>query len=241
MLRTVFQVAAGMVLLAGCAGYGETDRTASVPAPAVTASAPGTVGVPAVVTPIPPTPAEIPSAPGTIGVPAQISRPAPPPAVTGTGAGGAIGTARSSDQLFVAQAADGSRREIWLSRLALDRSQNPAVRDFAQQMINQHQQLDQQLAQVASQDGFGLPAQPTISSRQVTQTLSQESGDRFDRDYTAQMVEDHLRALSLFKEAARRATDPNIRAFAHSAVPHLQAHLQRAEELNQTVAETAAR
>ena len=142
---------------------------------------------------------------------------------------------RSADALFVADAAHGSAAEIRLSRIALDRSDNAAIRDFAQQTIRQHERLNQELARVAADQGFGLPTRPPAATERLAQALARESGPRFDHDYMAQMVNDHIRALSLFDQASRTVRNPSIRALVERTVPDLQAHLQRAQELNQTV------
>lgn len=149
--------------------------------------------------------------------------------------------ARSADALFFAQAAHGSTGEIRLSRMALDKSSDPAVKEFARQMIDDHVQLNAQLAELAEREGQGLPSRPTNHMEQLAQRFARESGDRFDRDYMAQMVNDHIRTLSMFDQAARTASDPSVRAFAESKVPELQAHLQKAQELNEALGSTAGK
>jgi predicted outer membrane protein len=46
-----------------------------------------------------------------------------------------------------------NQAEVEISRIAAERSQNPQVKQFAQQMVNDHQQAVQQLQQVAGRQG----------------------------------------------------------------------------------------
>ena len=62
-----------------------------------------------------------------------------------------------TDQQFVSQAAQGSDKEIYLSQLALQKSQNSDVRHFAQEMIRDHSKSNTQLAQIASREGLSMP------------------------------------------------------------------------------------
>ena len=45
------------------------------------------------------------------------------------------------------------------------------------------------------------------------------------------MVKDHEDALKLAKEAASEAKDPDVKALAEKATPHIQKHLEMARQL----------
>jgi putative membrane protein len=64
---------------------------------------------------------------------------------------------KHADKRFLSKAAESSQREVALSQLAAQRASNAQVRDFAQQLVAEHTQLDQQLAQLAQQKGVALP------------------------------------------------------------------------------------
>lgn len=62
-----------------------------------------------------------------------------------------------TDQQFVYKAALGGQKEIMLSQLALEKSQNDEVKNFAKRMITDHSQVGQQLAQIAQTKGLTVP------------------------------------------------------------------------------------
>ncbi len=59
----------------------------------------------------------------------------------------------------------GNEEEIALSKLALEKAENPQVKEFAQKMINDHQQLSQQLQQFASRKSIKLDTTSTDAAR----------------------------------------------------------------------------
>ncbi len=91
-------------------------------------------------------------------------------AATGSGADGTANTStarsemgmsgRSSlkhgDKRFLDQVAKGSKLEVAIAQLGTQRATNPQVRDFAQQLVTDHEHLNQQLAQLARQKGVML-------------------------------------------------------------------------------------
>jgi len=65
---------------------------------------------------------------------------------------------RLTSQQFAEKAAIGGQKEIRLSQIALQRSDNSDVKTFAQQMIQDHSEVGRQLMQVARTKGIQLPA-----------------------------------------------------------------------------------
>jgi len=72
---------------------------------------------------------------------------------------GASGTT-SGDQLkwgdkrFVKKVAEGGQLEIAIAQLAADRATNADVKSFAQQLVNDHQEMSQKLEQLAQNKGL---------------------------------------------------------------------------------------
>jgi putative membrane protein len=67
-------------------------------------------------------------------------------------------------QAFVNDAAIGGRKEIRLSQLALDRSQNAEVRNFATRMVKDHSAANNKLGTIARQEGLSCPATNTFAA-----------------------------------------------------------------------------
>ncbi len=121
---------------------------------------------------------------------------------TGTGAQSeypVIRGANTPDQ-FVRKAAIDNQAEIALSQLAVQRAQDPQVKQFAQQMVDQHKQAGDQLKQIASASGLQVPDQLDRKHQKEQQKLSQLNGAAFDRQYLKDMVKAHKQMASLLKD-----------------------------------------
>jgi len=69
----------------------------------------------------------------------------------------AISQEQMTDQQFVYKAALGGQKEITLSQLAIDKSSNEEVKQFAKKMISDHSQVSQELTKVAQAKGLTMP------------------------------------------------------------------------------------
>src|SRR4051794_10942820 len=68
---------------------------------------------------------------------------------------------------FMAQAASGDQFEIQSSQLALQMSQNPAVRNFANMLIVDHTRLSQAMAAAAASAGLTPPPPALLPPQQA--------------------------------------------------------------------------
>ena len=136
---------------------------------------------------------------------------------------------------FVGDVARGNMAEISLSQVALQRSQNDAVKQFAQMMVTDHTAASTELQTLATSKNITLPTAMDQKHQSVMTKLGGESGADFDRDYMKQMVNDHEKMLSLLQKQADKGTDADTKAFAARMVPIVQGHLTAARNLNGTV------
>jgi putative membrane protein len=128
------------------------------------------------------------------------------------------------------KAAQGGIAEVQMAQLALNKSTNDQVKQFAQQMIDQHSQANNQLAQLAAQKGVTLPTTIGSKYQKTYDKLSKLSGTAFDKAYLSQAgVKAHKDQVSLFKRESEQAKDPDVKAFATSILPTIEEHLQVAQ------------
>ena len=62
--------------------------------------------------------------------------------------------------------------------------------------------------------------------------LSKLSGKDFTKDYNDLQLAAHKDAVSLFERYGKSGENAELKAFASKHVPHLQAHLMMAQDLN---------
>src|SRR5947207_15711557 len=63
----------------------------------------------------------------------------------------------ASSSSFLQEAAMGGRAEVSMGLLARRRAQDPDVRDFADQMVQDHAMAHRQLARLAARRGWSVP------------------------------------------------------------------------------------
>ncbi|QIK79082.1 DUF4142 domain-containing protein [Sphingomonas piscis] len=133
---------------------------------------------------------------------------------------------------YTRMAASGDQFEIQSGQLALQMSQNPAVRQFAQMLIDHHSQTTAQLASAAQSAGLPPPAPAlTGAHAQMLANLRATQGASFDTAFRDAQIQAHQEALALHQNYAASGDVPALRTTAGSAVPVIQQHLQMAQSL----------
>jgi len=131
---------------------------------------------------------------------------------------------------FVKKAALDGMTEVQLGKIALSKSQDPAIRKFAQQMVDDHTKANEQLASIAKSKGFDVPKELDAEHKAVIQSLNAKSDQAFDTAYAEAMNKDHAQAVALF-EGASKSTDSDLAGFARKTLPTLNEHKQMAHAL----------
>jgi putative membrane protein len=135
------------------------------------------------------------------------------------------------DRQFVLDAGQGGMAEVALAQLALQRSKNNAVRQYAQRMIKEHTLANQELMQLAKQKGIAPPTN-LGKYEAVRAQLSQLSGPAFDQAYLNDAgVNSHMENLAVHRRQAQLGRDPDLKAYAAKYTPTVAAHLQMAEQM----------
>lgn len=134
---------------------------------------------------------------------------------------------------FLAQAASGDQFEIQSSQLALQMSQNAAVRNFANLLIADHTRMSQAMAAAAVSARLNPPAPALLPPQQAAldQLRAAGSGMAFDVAFQHAQIEAHQGALTLMQNYASGGDVPALRAAASQAIPTIQMHLQQAQML----------
>ncbi len=153
---------------------------------------------------------------------------------------GAIAASLSEDdQAFLRKAGESGMLEIKASELAVQKSQHPEVKRFAEMMIKDHTAVDKELKTLAEGKGFQLPIELEGDKRDLMENLRQLEGPSFDEEYAEEIAVDaHEDAVDLFEDAADDADDADIKAFAAKHLPALQNHLEMGERLKDAVDDT---
>jgi putative membrane protein len=118
----------------------------------------------------------------------------------------------SADKSFIADSSQGSLFEVNLAKLALEKSQDPNVRKFAEKMIHDHEMLIQSMKPFAVSMHVKVPSGPSLTDKAKYEELKLKSGTSFDRAYVEAMVKDHNDDLKKFIEEENKTSNPDLKA-----------------------------
>ncbi|MBO1904966.1 DUF4142 domain-containing protein [Microvirga sp. 3-52] len=131
---------------------------------------------------------------------------------------------------FVPTATSSNLFEIESSRLALQRSRDPEVRRFAQQMIRDHNAASRRMTSVVRR--AGLPMSPPAMNAKHQQMLATvQSASDFDAAYVNAQLMAHQEAVALFTSYSQNGDVPQLAQFAGATLPTLEMHLEHAQSL----------
>ena len=149
------------------------------------------------------------------------SNPPPPPARPVTAA-----------MPFLALAGEADVYEITSSQLAVMRSRNPQIRQFATMLIQHHTETSNNALAAARAAGImaGPPVLGPVMRGQLDRLYAAGPGD-FDGEYVRQQIPAHEQALALHTTYARSGDTPQLRQAAQGAIPIVEAHLAQARGL----------
>ena len=135
------------------------------------------------------------------------------------------------DQQFTAMALSGSQFEIRSSKLALQRSQNPQIKEYAQHMMDEHPKLNAQLRHGAMIGGQSEALMLSSEHQAVMAGLEALNGTDFDQAYVLAQIAAHQEAIGLFEKEAQYGQNPSLKVIANENLSNLRNHLEMAEQL----------
>jgi putative membrane protein len=143
---------------------------------------------------------------------------------------------------FVTRAALSDLYEIQSSRLALERSQTPAIRAYAQRMIDEHTRMSNEMGAAIAQAGLNA-SPPTVldtGRTELLRELREASPADFDDRYIDQQTEAHENTLNLFRDFSGNGDNDLLKQLATRAAPMIENHLQTVRALDEGATKAGA-
>ena len=149
----------------------------------------------------------------------------------------------SSDTAFIRQAIRGNYTEVALGRLAESRAENDDVEDFAERMVTDHNDMNEQWADLAKDQDMRITLEFGPEGQQVIERLEDLEGAQFDQAYMTEMLRHHERDLAAFQRMSTSARSTEVRQLASSGATKIREHLALAQQVGSRVgvATTAGR
>jgi putative membrane protein len=135
------------------------------------------------------------------------------------------------ERQFLKEAAAASRFESEASRLALAKSNNPAVRSFAATLINHHAAAGTALQHMLHGRGMAPPMLAN-DQRKTLNRLAKLGGAKFDREYVEEVgLKYQQDDLQGYEKAALATRDPTLKSWLARTLPTLRYHLATAQRI----------
>ena len=135
------------------------------------------------------------------------------------------------ERMFLQKAAEGGTAEVQLGKLATEKASADDVKAFGQKMVDDHTELNNQMAPIAESKGVALPRKMGKADQAEYDKLSALSGEAFDKEYVAYMVKDHHEDLREFRTAAMNTNDPDMKMALDKAAKVIREHMVMADKL----------
>jgi len=140
-----------------------------------------------------------------------------------------------ADAKFTTQAAVGGMAEVELGKLALEKSSNPQVKEFATMMVKDHGMANTELMAIAKQKNITLPSTVDDEHKKKMDDLSKKTGADFDKAYVSAMVDGHKSTLKLMEDESKDGKDADLKSFATKTAPIVQSHLVMINKINDSM------
>jgi putative membrane protein len=144
--------------------------------------------------------------------------------------------ANFNDADFVKVASMANQDEIDAAQAAVAKTTNDDVKNFAQHMIDDHTNAGTELKSLAEGKGWAISDKADVKHMLAIKDMQKMNNADFDKFYASSAVADHQEAIQLFKLAADKASDPDLKAFATNKIPTFEMHLKMAQDLEQKTA-----
>src|SRR5437879_9669297 len=135
------------------------------------------------------------------------------------------------DTKFLEKADQGNDDEIELAQLALKRSNNDDVKNFAERMIHDHNMLMDNMKPFANEAGIQPPSHPSATTQAEMKKLEALSGEAFDKAYIKAMVQDHSKDLAEFINETKTTGYPAFKNAVEQGEQVVREHLEMANQI----------
>lgn len=135
------------------------------------------------------------------------------------------------DKKFMMEAGAGGNTEVMASKIAVEKSTNAKVKDFANQMITDHTKAGDELKALAGQKNVTLPDSIMEDQHKALDDLRAKSGKDFDKAYVKMMEKDHKETVDKFQMASEKCEDSDVKMWASKTLPTLKMHKEHVDML----------
>jgi putative membrane protein len=154
---------------------------------------------------------------------------------TSSNAGASAQPVSDSAKQFMMKAGAAGNTEVAASQVALTMAKSDRVKSFANMMVNDHTNANNELKSMATRMNVTLPDSVMPKQHDELDKLRKTSAKSFDKQYMDMMVKDHKEAVGLFQKGSQNLDNTDLKTWAGNTLPKLQMHLDSAQAIQKSV------
>jgi putative membrane protein len=136
-----------------------------------------------------------------------------------------------AEQDFTMKTAQGHLAEINMARIALQKSMNNEVKDYANMIQKDHLSALEDLTDLMKHKNVPKPATLSAEIQQDISRMNALSGPEYDREFVNMMVIGHQKMVEMFHDQMATAQNPDVKGYVEDLLPKLEMHLDKARQL----------
>ena len=142
------------------------------------------------------------------------------------------------DADFAVEVTDGALLQVQASKLALTKASSSDVKQYAQKVVDDHNNTAKELKSVAAQKDITLPDVMSEKCQKKYYSLDEKKqGEDFDKEYMDLMVKDHKDMIDKFEDESEDGNDTDLKTWAAGKISTLRSHLEEAENIQENLKE----
>src|SRR6185369_11741453 len=118
-----------------------------------------------------------------------------------------------ADQKFMMKAAQSDSAQMGMSRMALEKSANSDVKDFAHMIEMDHKAALDNLKDLMSKSGVQLSKGLPSELQRDIDRMNSLTGSEFDREFINMMVTDHQKAVEMFNDEESSTENADVKRY----------------------------
>ena len=146
-----------------------------------------------------------------------------------------FGDSVGADSTFIRQTIRGNYTEVALGRLAASRATNSRVKDFAERMVSDHNDMNKEWVDLAKDHDMKVTVEFGPAGQQSIDRLEGLSGAAFDQAYMSENIREHEQDLAAFERMATSARSAEVRKLSSTGASTVREHLTLAQQVGSQV------
>lgn len=138
----------------------------------------------------------------------------------------------SSDKKFLTTDSQGNVAEVELAKLALKKTSNADVTQFARKMIHDHEALANKMKPFVDRAGVQPSSSLDTTHQRLYNKLNGLSGAEFDKEYVTAMDKDHHEDLNDFKKEVSSTKNADLKDAVEAGERVIQEHTAMVDGLS---------